>query len=380
MVTRYVAIACAVTAVTCSPSPRPTQVSHSRKGAYEAALTPFGQGFAVAWYDTRDGQGEIYARMLDVNGQPAGPERRLTSGPEESYEASIDRLGDDLVVAWYDQSSKGQQTAKLGIWGRDGTNRWVHAFDSGSRNPVVVSDGSAVFCAWIQTEDDGLEAVLAGWWESNGRPRSPPVRLGAASKTTWNLNATLDESGMAWVVFDAEASTRASEVYIARAEASSSGAVRLTKDDGAPSKYPDLAIGPDGRTALSWQDDRHGNPEVYLLTGRLGDLTGEIEARARRVTTTPGESIGAYLKWNRDRLGLAWSDKMSGQHEIYFESFDPDGRSLGPASRLTESATWSLVPAIQPRRDGFALAWTEYAPESVVTHGGTAEVFFLPVP
>lgn len=361
-------------------SPRPTQVSNSRKGAYETALTPFGQGFAVAWYDIRHGQGEIYARMLNVNGQPTGPERRLTDGPEDSYEASIDRLGDDLVVAWYDQTSKGQQTAKLGMWGRDGTNRWVHAFDGGSRNPVILSHGTAVFCAWIQAEDDGREAVFAGWWESNGRPRSPPVRLGAASKTTWNLNATLDESGVAWVVFDAEASTRASEVYIARAAASSAGAVRLTKDDGAPSKYPDLAIAPGGRTALSWQDDRDGNQEVYLLTGRLGDLTGEIDGRGRRVTATPGESIGAYLMWNRDRLGLAWSDKTGGQHEIYFESFDANGASRDSARRLTENATWSLVPAIQPHGDGFALAWNEYAPATERIHDGTSEVFFLSVP
>jgi hypothetical protein len=376
--TRCVAIVCAVTAVACSS--RPTQVSNSRKGAYEAALAPFGQGFAVAWYDVRDGQGEIYVRMLDLNGQPAGPERRLTSGAEDSYEASIDRLGDDLVVAWYDQSSQGRQMAKLGMWGRDGTNRWVHTFDSGSRNPVILSDGSAIFCAWIQSEEDGREAVLAGWWESNGRPRSAPVRLGPASKTTWNVNATLDGAGVAWVVFDAEAATHASEVYIARAEASSSGAVLLTTDDGAPSKYPDLAFGPGGQAALSWQDDRHGNSEVYLFTGQPSDLTADLERRAHRVTTTPGETIGAYLKWNRDRLGLAWSDKMSGQHEIYFESFDPDGRSRAPAQRLTQTATWSLVPAIQPRRDGFALAWTEYEPESAEGHQGTAEVFFLPVP
>jgi hypothetical protein len=182
------------------------------------------------------------------------------------------------------------------------------------------------------------------------------------------------------VVFDAEASTRASEVYVARADASSAGAVRLTKDDGSPSKYPDLAIGAGGRAALSWQDDRDGNTEVYLLTGRLSDLTGEIEGRSHRVTTTPGESIGAYLKWNRDQLGLAWSDKVSGQHEIYFESFDASGVSRGAARRLTKSQTWSLVPAIQPHRDGFALAWTEYAPESVEVHIGTAEVFFQSVP
>jgi hypothetical protein len=343
-------------------------------------LIQVGQGFAVAWYDTRHGNGEIYARMLDLDGNPAGPERRLTNGPENSYEASLARLGDDLVVAWYDQSDRGQQIAKLGLWARSGANRWVKAFDAGTRNPVVLSDGTAIFCAWIQMEDEGREAVVAGWWASDGRLRSGPSRLGSASKTTWNLNASLDVNGTAWVVFDAETMTKASEVHIAKVEASSARAVRLTKDDGAPSKYPDLAIGAGGRAALSWQDDRDGNAEVYLVTAPLVDLTGEIDGRSRRITTTPGESIGAYLKWNGDRLGLAWSDKMDGQHEIHFMSFDADGTPRQTMRRLTENASWSLVPAIQPRRDGFALAWNEYAPASVKIHDGTSEVFFLSVP
>jgi hypothetical protein len=93
------------------------------------------------------------------------------------------------------------------------------------------------------------------------------------------------------------------------------------------------------------------------------------------VTTTPGESIGAYIAWNGDRLGLAWSDKMEGQHELYFESFKVEGVPREPPRPLTQNATWSLVPAIRPRPEGFALAWTEYTPAGE-THEGTAEVFF----
>jgi hypothetical protein len=162
---------------------------------------------------------------LDLNGNQAGPERRLTNGPEHSYEASLARLGDDLVVAWYDQSDRGQRIAKLGLWARSGANRWVKAFDAGTRNPVVLSDGTAIFCAWIQMEDEGREAVVAGWWESDGRPRLGPSRLGSASKTTWNLNASLDVNGT-------------------------------------------------------------------LVTAPLVDLTGEIDGRARRITTTPGNRSG----------------------------------------------------------------------------------------
>jgi hypothetical protein len=374
---RYCVGLCLLTAA-CSA--KPAQISNSPEGAYEAALTPFGGGFAVAWYDTRDGNGEIYARLLDADGRPAGPERRLTNGPEESYEASIDRLGDGLVVAWYDQSGEKKPTAKLGMWSRDGANRWVHALASGTRNPVIRTGATGIFCAWIQIDSDGREAVLAGWWDENGRPNGMPFRLGLASKTTWNLNAAIDESGTGWVVFDAEASTSSNEVYVARADAAAAMPVRLTKDDGAPSKYPDLAIGAGGRAALSWQDERDGNVEVYLLTGQLRDLTGEIEGRARRVTNTPGESDGAYIAWNGDRLGLAWSDKTPGQHEVYFASFDPTGTMREPERRVTRSSAWSLVPAIRPHGAGFALAWNEYVPASVGVHDGNSDVFFASVP
>ena len=42
----------------CSDIPTPIQVSRSDVGAYEAALATDRDGFAVAWYDTRDGNAD----------------------------------------------------------------------------------------------------------------------------------------------------------------------------------------------------------------------------------------------------------------------------------------------------------------------------------
>ena len=190
-----------VLAIGCSSGP--IQVSNSTTG-FETALAPFAGGFAVAWYDQRDGNAEIYMRLLDAQGQPAGPERRLTSSAEDSYEASIEAFADGLTIAWYEQSSNGLQTAKLGLWSRDGANRWVHSFRGGTRNPVVQASAKGIFCAWVQAETDGREAVFAGWWDGVGKPLSAPVRLGPVSQTTWNLNAAIDGTGVGWVVYDAE--------------------------------------------------------------------------------------------------------------------------------------------------------------------------------
>ncbi len=375
---RHCLVVCILT--TACTAAQPGQVSHSTKGAFETTLTPFRDGFAVAWYDTRDGNGEIYMRLLDANGQPSGPERRLTNGAVNSYEASIDAVGDVLAVAWYDQSDQGQQTAKLGVWTGEGTKRWEQTLGEGTRSPIVLSDGKAIFCAWVRADGDGRETVVAGWWDADGRARGMPASLGPASKTTWNLNAALDGHGAAWVVFDADVSTRASEIYAGVLEGSQVTLKTLTTDDGAPSKYPALAIGAEGRAAISWQDERDGNVEVYLLTGQLRDLSGDIEGRAHRVTSTPGESIGAYLAWNGDRLGLTWSDKTSGQHEVYFASFDSSGTAREPSRPITQNRMWSLVPAIRPSGSGFSLAWTEYIPASAELHEGTAEVYFTSVP
>jgi hypothetical protein len=367
-------VSCAL-AVSCSSAATPVQVSQSVTGAYGAALATDEAGFAVAWYDTRDGNPEIYLRLLDDTGRPAGAERRLTQSPEASYEASIERVGDAFVVAWYEQGANGRPTAMLGAWNRDGHREWVTTVHDDSRNPVIRTDGKTIVCAWIHAEADGHEAVWVGAWDESGQQSRAPARVGPASKNTWNLNLDLRGSD-AWVVFDAATSTRSSEVFLGRVGPSGINLQRLTRDDGAASKYPDLTVDGEGRVALTWYDMRDGNDEVYLYVGQESELRGELDDRARRITTTEGESVGAYATWNDGRLGLAWSDKTPGAHEIYFQTFDGQGMPLESARRLTRTDAWSLVPAIRPWRKGFALTWTEYLPASEKIHDGTGEVVF----
>ncbi len=65
----------------CAP---PRQVSESGFGAYEVSLATWSDGLALAWYDTRDGNAEVYVRPLDADGRAAGPELRITTTAEQS--------------------------------------------------------------------------------------------------------------------------------------------------------------------------------------------------------------------------------------------------------------------------------------------------------
>ena len=365
----------------------PHQISESGKGAFEASLAVSGKQLAAAWYDTRDGHAEIYFRMLDALGRPAGPERRVTYGTDFAYEPDIDALDDTLAIAWYERNpATNALRAKLAGVSRDGHVLWVKSLSPDGhegRNPVVRVVNGEVLCAWLDYRAGQSPEVWAGWFDAKGRQLAPPQRVAPAGRTTWNLNAAVDSRGRAWLAFDATAGTLFDELFLARVGKTTSRVVRVTDDDGVASKYPDVAFSGD-RVALTWFDERDGNQEVYLTVAPVLELDElpehprNLERRVHRVTETPGESIGAYVTWNGRRVGLAWCDNTEGQHEIYLQQFDADGVALGAQTRLTHNPTHSLIPAIRAWRDGFALVWNEFMAGRGGPHGADArsEIWF----
>ncbi len=340
-------------------------------GAFEASLAVWHDGLAVAWYDTRDGCPEIFAQAMDAPGRPRGAEHRLSPDGAEAYEADIDPLGDGFAAAWYEERA-GRSVARLGVWSRDGAPAWVSTLSATGRNPLVRSAPRGLFAAWIEAGGD----VRGGWWDAAGAPLGPPLSMGRASPSTWNLNAAIDARGDAHVVFDAVDGTRSDELFLACTDVTQCVASRLTADDGHPSKYPDLAIA-GGRAAIAWYDARDGNDEVYLAVVPLDALAGGVEAAATRITRTPGDSLGAYVSWSAPYFGVVWSDDTEGNAEIYFQAFSVDGVAAAPARRVTRSATASLAPAIRPWPGGFVLAWNEYAGPG---GGSSVVVSFVPAP
>ncbi len=358
------------------------QVSATPAGAFETTLTPFQNGFVAAWYDTRDGHAEVYARRLDADGRPVAPERRLTRGNADAYEADIAPLRDGFVVGWYEKARNGHLTPKLGAWSLDGTARWVKTLSGQGRNAIVRASGGLVFAAWLEDETPERSGVWVTWRRADNVDLIPPRRIADASRTTWNLNAAIDPDASpgnprAWLVFDAKVGTKADEIFLAETTETVDHVVRLTPDDGAASKYPDVALS-SGRAAVTWFDVKDGNEEVYLTIGdRSAYLQGNSPAWVR-VTSTSGHSIGAYVAWNGRRFGLAWCDNTSGNQELYFQSFDREGGTRSDVLRVTNTATDSSIPAIKPTSDGFALLWNEYEPTTGDTHGNDrrSQVFF----
>jgi len=384
-----IAAAIACVAAGCG-SPRIGEVTGTYGQAYEPSLATFADGLAVAWYENRDGRGELYEQAVDADARPQGDPVRLTTGRREAYEPDIHAVegtatGDGFVIGWYEKDDTGAFEPRLGLWSRNGAARWIKTLARHGRNTVARVHGELVFAAWIDDEVAPVAGVWTGWWDLHGETVVAPRRIADAGRTTYNLNAALSprDAGhgvpVAFVVFDAIVRTKAAELYVAEDDGAHAQVTRLTPDDGFASIYPDLALS-GSRTALTWFDDRDGNEEVYLRVGLLQAVLGPDSLNGTRVTNTKGHSIGAYTAWNGERLGLAWCDDTEAQHEVYFAEFDAKGARRGALHRLSNTLAESLIPSIHPWRLGFAVAWNEYEGTGGHNGQGRAQVLLKLLP
>jgi hypothetical protein len=250
--------------------------------------------------------------------------------------------------------------ARIDFGGHIQWRRQLNAELGEARNPVVRVSGREIRIAWIEAATSAPPTVWVAQFAEDGLPLEPFRRAGAASSNTWNLNAATDAAGKFYVVYDARLGTRANELSLLVIDDRGIKAVTLSSNDGFASVYPDIAFGAGGQAALTWFDDRDGNDEIYLAVLPVADLVEGKALREKRLTFTPGHSLGAYLAWNNDALRLVWCDDDPGQLELFTQGFDAAGQDVGDIERLTTTPSQSSIPSISPWKNGFLVAWNEY--------------------
>jgi hypothetical protein len=329
---------------------------------YELSLAS-GAELAMAWHGGPGVENAIFVQKLDGEAKPRGAPVRLTDGTKDAYEPDLQVFGGDMLVAWYEKDkTNGSTRAFLARLNAVGAIVWKAPLDAGggnARNAVVRVAGDKLYAAWIETGANAPE-VFIETFSAQGEAAGKPLRVGAANKDTWNLNATTDAGGVLYLTYDAQLGSKAHELQVVAVDGSAVKSITVSADDGKASLYPDLGISRGGQAALTWFDEKDGNSEVYLATLPLKDLMAGRALPERRITNTAANSIGAYLAWNGDRLALAWCDGQEGQSELYAQTFDASGKPLAGIQRLSHTPAESSIPSIRPWRGGFAIAWNEY--------------------
>lgn len=358
---------------------------------HEPSLAVADQGTFVAWHGGTGDGSSIYIQQIDRRQHLIGHPIAVSDGQRLAYEPDLVKASDHLVVAWYERD---KSTGDLSVWlaGLTGAGhrKWMIPLSAGgdqARNPVVRPVGGHLEVAWIEqpaTNDGSNSATI--WHQRislTGEAMGPPQLIGQANRDTWNLNATVAD-GQFVVVYDAMLGSKTHELHMLIVGEAGAQHRNLSEDDGHPSLYPDLQVNHSRHAALTWFDGRDGNHEVYLRAVPFDRLGDGREASEFRVTNSPEDTIGAYVAWNGNTIGLAWTDRVSNQRDIFAQTFASDGSPLGPIRRLSSTREDAGVPSIRAYGPGFLVAWNDYViKDGTATHmsvaSSTAEFALVPV-
>lgn len=343
--------------------------------AHELSLGVSTRGAVAAWHGGPGEGSSIYVQALNASGIEEGRPIAVSEGVDLAYEPDLILVGDRPAVAWYQkQPDTGVLSAWLAGLDPEGHRQWIMpllADGQASRNPVVRLVGDELVVAWIaQPVLRGAENDATIWlarFSIDGRQIGTPRQIGRANRDTWNLNATV-HGGDVIITYDAALTSKAHELHMLVVKENQVVHRMLSGDDGHASLYPDLQVNAYGQAALTWFDERDGNQEVYLTMAPFSAFAEGKAGPPMRITTNDGQSIGAYVAWNGSVAGLAWSDEIGGERDIFFQDFNDTGQALGPARQISAGPETSAVPAIRASGAGFLIAWNDYVMEGEGAH------------
>ena len=275
-----------------------------------------GSEYGVAWYDKRDGNYEIYFGKLSASGAKIGSDVRVTDAALDSVYPSLVWTGSGYGLSWFDSRDGNNEIyfARLDASGaKIGSDVQVTNDSAYSRYPSLVWTGSEYAISWADNRDGNYEIYFARL-DASGAKIGAEVRV--TNEITTSMHPSLvwtgSEYGVSWYdIRDGNA-----EIYFARLDASGTkidSDVRLTNAAGSSSD-PSL-VWTGSEYGVSWYDDRDGNAEIYFA--RLDVSGGKISSDVR-VTNSVGSSLYPSLAWTGTDYGVFWEDARDSNNEIYF--------------------------------------------------------------
>jgi len=300
-----------------------TQVDGSGMAFDPRVVWTKGKGLVVAWTDERRRQKlfDVYARRSPDGGVTWEPEQLLSrfprNGPADIYvRPRILSDGDKLWTIWV--GLRGTRSELYLNRSTDGGKTWTDpvALSGESRSifgQILLRAGSHLLAIWHDTPGQA-DRVFAASSSDDGQTWTAPVRvdhLAAEGPAVKSSAAVLKPDGEALVVWQ-DARNGRDDIFMAR---STDGGrtwgtedLRMDMDDAGTgvSRFPRLALAPDGRVALAWEDDRAGYEAVYVRVRSAGT---KREWGPEILVTPPSGKLAARLPdavWGPAGLLLVW--------------------------------------------------------------------------
>ncbi|HEY1958709.1 MAG TPA: hypothetical protein VGH28_24000 [Polyangiaceae bacterium] len=240
-----------------------------RGDASDVSITSVSGGSVVAWVDTRDGNGEVYATKLDASLSP-GRETRITSAPGDATDTALVAIGSSVILAWADPRESPRDgfadIYAVALSPRDAhplaREERILSTAAHSRSPVLAKTTGGAALAWIEEAPVGAASqeargAMFALLDEKAHPVREPAKL-----------QLRDEGVVTAITLDAGDSGRLVHAIAARSahDELSLDAVRIPIDEGgAVDSYPLLVL--DGPSSMDEALALHGDELLFSDDG-----------------------------------------------------------------------------------------------------------------
>jgi hypothetical protein len=314
------------------------------------AIAPDGTPY-VAWNDSSysDWPSEIYVRRWNGSsweevgvGSASG---EGISNSDSSYNPSLAIASDGTpYVAWHNMTGphweiyvrrwNGSSWEEVGAGSATGGG--ISNNGGTSRNPsVAVTPDGTPYIAWHDSSDGDYEIYVRRWngssWEEVGAGSASGGGISNNSGNSYYPSMAIAPDGRSYVAWE-DWSDGNWEIYVRRWNGSSweevgagSASGGGISNNGGTSQWPSVGVAPDGRPYVAWQDDSGGNFEIYVRhwNGNSWAEVGTGSANGGGISDNSGWSAGTSVTVAPDGTPyVAWADSSGGDYEIYVRRWE----------------------------------------------------------
>ncbi|MFH1313835.1 MAG: hypothetical protein ABIJ00_11505 [Candidatus Eisenbacteria bacterium] len=332
----------------------------------EPAIAFDGTNYLVVWTDERNGSADIYGSRMGSDGQVLDPDGILISAASSAQSSPAVAFGDTAYfVTWTDwrDGNANIYAARVALDGTvlDTSGVMVSAAVAEQEFPAVSFDGTGWLVVWHdsrsgQADIYGSRVALDGTvLDSSG--------IVVSASVTEELNADITFNGTNYlVVWDDEPGATSRDVYAARVAPDGT----VLDPAGIPvctvaNQQEFAAASSDGSNYLvTWIDFRGGG--TWDAYGARVDAAGNvIDVASLPICTDPSQQYAVDPAFNGTNWLVAWHDSRNGPKDIYGTRVATDGSGVDPAAfPISTAAAYQSHPELAFDGGNYLAVWHEW--------------------
>jgi len=343
----------------------------------DAFLASNGSRLLVAWTDTRQGDGDVFGRIVDTSKTGAerlGLEKRLNSDEASADQVApdIDAIGTRGISAWQDRRDgpSAIYARRFDATGPTGGEVLLPIVEKGARPKggatdaavALRPDGSALV-VWLQREGD-VGRLVGQILAADGAARSGLIEVEARVPGIPAVSRLSGDRG--WVVVWAGPEKSGIQARRIAPDGSMPGPARRLDDGRDVTTDGDVTLLDDGRLVAGWTMHKSGSTQAegWSLSARFldadgGPKGGEFAFEPSRRNQdhdpvfAPAANGGFLMAWTSGGL-------MDPTRDVNVRLFDGQGRPAGPNLTPCFLANEQDFADVTRLADGsFAIAWED---------------------